>query len=139
MDSLESVNLLLEERRNLYGKLLQCSREQLSLLDRLNGAEEFPAEFVGLQDQWEKTASRVDIIQKKLEEKAQGQDFQDTELVEMMQECISNASLLQHSLLSYKESLSSDFQNVRDQRAIMNAYYGMNRRAPMSVYFDEKN
>lgn len=139
MDNLESVSSLLAERKGLYNKLLQCSRAQLGLFDRLRSEEELPAEFLELQNQWESTSSDINKIQKKLEETAREKDIQDSELVEIMQECIENMSLLQQKLTTYKESLGGDFQNIRDQRTLMNAYYGGARKTPISFYFDEKN
>ncbi|WP_334072151.1 hypothetical protein [Paenibacillus sp. A14] len=139
MDNLKSVSSLLAERKGLYGKLLQCSRAQLGLFERLRSEEELPVEFLELQDQWESTASDINKIQKRLEETVQEKDIQDSELVEVMQECIENMSLLQQKLASYKESLGGDFQNIRDQRTLMNAYYGITRKTPISFYFDEKN
>lgn len=139
MDNLESVSSLLAERKSLYGKLLQCSRAQLGLFDRLRSEEELPVEFLELQDQWESTASGINVIQKKLEETAPEKGTQDSELVEIMQKCIENMSLLQQKLTTYKESLGDDFQNIRDQRTLMNAYYGITRKTPISFYFDEKN
>lgn len=139
MDNLESVSSLLAERKSLYGKLLQCSRAQLGLFDRLRSEEELPVEFLELQDQWESTSSDINKIQEKLEEAAPEKGIQDSELVEIMQECIENMSLLQQKLTTYKESLGDDFQNIRDQRTLMNAYYGITRKTPISFYFDEKN
>lgn len=139
MDNLESVTSLLAKRKSLYGKLLQCSRAQLGLFDRLRNEEELPAEFLELQDQWESTSSDINEIQKKLDEMAPEMGIQDSELVEIMQECIENMSLLQQKLTTYKESLGGDFQNIRDQRTLMNAYYGGARKTPVSFYFDEKN
>lgn len=133
----ETLEHLLEERHKHYVTLLECSRRQLNLLKEREG-DEFPSLFSELQQEWNNSSAEIDRIQQIISSIDRQAVMASDKLQEIMQQCLDNMIILQQELAKYQEDLGGDVLAAKNQKSVMNAYYGMNRKEQIPLYFDEK-
>ncbi|AZS17588.1 hypothetical protein [Paenibacillus lutimineralis] len=117
----------------LYSKLLVCAREQYSLFTNTD-SEEHEKDFNRLSAEW-------DVLCAQIEQANQEYgipDHTDAALVEKMEQIAMVLSMTERELNDSVSEAGGNLKNVKEQKLLMNAYYGFDRRGHNSLYFDEK-
>lgn len=117
----------------LYSKLLVCAREQYALLTNTE-SEEQEKEFNRLSTEWDTICAQIERANQELGIP----DRSDEALVEKMEKIAMVLSMTEGELNESVNEAGGNLKNVKDQKLLMNAYYGFNRRGHNSLYFDEK-
>ncbi len=123
-----------EKRRTLYTSLLQCANKQYDLISILGTEEEYEKSFLQLSNEWDQLCAEIETIQSEIEDVTQA----DEELVNIMKEIMERLGAIDLRLQDNVGLAGNDLKTVKDQRMLVNAYYGMGRKGLDSIYFDEK-
>lgn len=117
-------------------KLLECARAQCELIDLLGSEDQYEEPFLQLSGQWDQIRTEIE----ELEQKVGDQDLShsDTSLVSIMEEIMECLRTIEKQLQDTVNEAGNDLRTVKDQRMLVDAYYGMNRKGHNSMYFDEK-
>lgn len=117
-------------------KLLECARAQCDLINLLGSEDQYEEPFLQLSGQWDQIRAEIE----ELEQKVRDQDLSnsDTSLVSIMEEIMECMQTMDKQLQDTVNEAGNDLRTVKDQRMIVDAYYGLNRKGFKSMYFDEK-
>lgn len=132
-----SLTLLLEQRQLLYKNLLDCSTQQVDLLNRRD-EESFPDLFHKTSEEWSSLTNQIEEIQCKLNTVFAKEDHDQISLVEIVQSISNNTDIIESSLRESEMEVHADMNSVNNQKKIMNAYFGAQFGDASSLYFDEK-
>lgn len=123
-----------ERRRMLYTSLLNCANRQYDLISMLGTEDEYEKSFLQLSNEWDQLCAEVEIVQKEIGDVTQ----EDKELVSIMEEIMERLRTIDMRLQDTVGLAGNDLRTVKDQRMLVDAYYGMGRKGLDSMYFDEK-
>lgn len=126
---------IMAEYRELYGQLLECTKHQLELLSAEESLERMTEVYLQSAEKWEEIRGRIDRMDLEFPIL---KEIQDAALAETMKNIQAYLQMIEAWLSDSIDETGSDLRTVKDQRLLMNAYYGMNRRGYHSFYFDEK-
>ncbi|GAA0377884.1 hypothetical protein [Paenibacillus motobuensis] len=121
------------KHHELYSKLLDCAREQYALLTN-SESEQNEEEYARLSSEWDILIAQIE----KANQEDGVPDHSDTNLVEKMEQIALILSMTEKELKDSINEAGGNLKNVKDQKLLMNAYYGFDRRGHNSLYFDEK-
>lgn len=113
--------------------MLDCAREQYSLLTNTD-SEEQDKDFNRLSAKWDTICAQIERAN--LEQGIP--DHSDEALVEKMEQIAMVLSMTEKELNDSVNEAGGNLKNVKEQKLLMNAYYGFSRRGHNSLYFDEK-
>lgn len=132
----KSEDFFANRRQALYMKLLECARAQCDLINLLGSEDQYEEPFLQLSGQWDQIRAEIE----ELEQKVRDQDLShsDTSLVSIMEEIMECMQTMDKQLQDTVNEAGNDLRTVKDQRMIVDAYYGLNRKGFKSMYFDEK-
>jgi len=126
-------SLYATKHHELYSELLDCAREQHALLTNIE-LEPNEEEYNRLSTKWDILCAQIE----KADQEDGIPDRSDTVLVEKMEQIAMVLSMTEKELNDSVNEAGGDLKNVKDQKLLMNAYYGFARRGHNSLYFDEK-
>lgn len=131
---------LIEQRKILYLKLLDCSRRQLDYLDDVEqDAENDLTYFLEIQCSWNECKRDLDELDSMLQNANISTATTDDEwLLETVREIEGNVEKVMTGLEMNVRQTSISLQNVNNQRKVLNAYYGLQRNDQVPLYLDEK-
>lgn len=134
-NSTKSTELLVNEQQLLYKKLLDCSIQQLSLVNKRD-EEQFPILYGQTIREWGSLVGQIETIQEQLDTTFSGKS--PNSLIEIVQQIAFNIDAIENLLQEHESNLGEDMNTVSNQKKIMNAYYGAHITDSSSIYFDEK-
>lgn len=126
-------SLFATKHHELYSKLLDCAREQYALLTN-SEPEQNEEEYNRLSTEWDILIAQIE----KANQEDGIPDHSDTTLVEKMEQIALILSMTEKELKDSINEAGGNLKNVKEQKLLMNAYYGFDRRGYNSLYFDEK-
>lgn len=126
---------IMAEYRELYGQLLECTKHQLELISAEESLERMTEVYLQSAEKWEEIRGRIDRLALEFPIL---KEIQDAALAETMKNIQAYLQMTEARLSDSIQETGGDLRTVKDQRLLMNAYYGMNRRGHHSIYFDEK-
>ncbi|MCM3040934.1 hypothetical protein M3201_14620 [Paenibacillus motobuensis] len=126
-------SIFARKHHELYSKLLVCAREQYALLTNTE-SEEQEKEFNCLSTEWDTICAQIE----RANQEHGIPDRSDEALVEKMEQIAMVLSMTEGELNESVNEAGGNLKNVKDQKLLMNAYYGFDRRGHNSLYFDEK-
>lgn len=131
---------LAEQRRELFIKLLDNSREQLEYLEVVEeDAENNLERFLELQKAWNMYTREIDRLNDTLRDKAPSYDASDEDwLIKILKDINDNLDKLGRGIVESAENTGESMQSVTNQRKVLNAYYGLQRNDQIPLYLDEK-
>jgi hypothetical protein len=127
---------ILEQRDQLYRQLLSCFVEQRLLLD---GSEWEPisARFLPLVDESNQLQQKIEAIQQQLEASKLDGSATNTTL-QLIQEVQQEVAIIHVHLSQFAQFMGQNLMSVKNQQRVMNAYYHLQNREQVPLYFDEK-
>lgn len=128
---------LLEHKQLLYKKLLDCSNQQLILIDKRD-EEKFPVLFEQTANQWDSLVKQIESVQEELNTRVLSDSKVSEVLIEIIQQIGNNIDTIEKSLQKREVDLEENMSSVNNQKKIMRAYYGAHFIDSSSIYFDEK-
>lgn len=137
MNKPAALTELLERKQLLYQKLLDCSIQQLSLVERINEPVFLPL-FEQSSVDWNSTVKEIEKIQGRLINEHRGH-LATTETIEnILQQIADNLKRISKHLREHEGQINEGKSSISNQKKIMNAYYGSHLVDSASIYFDEK-
>ncbi|GIO86574.1 hypothetical protein J25TS5_35060 [Paenibacillus faecis] len=126
---------VIAEYRKLYGQLLECTKHQLDLLSAEESLERMTEVYLRSAENWEAISVRIDRMALEFPTL---KEIQDAALAETMKNIQAYLHMIEARLSDSIHETGDGLRTVKDQKMLMNAYYGMDRRGYHSFYVDEK-
>ncbi|MCM3701041.1 hypothetical protein [Paenibacillus macerans] len=126
---------IMPEYRELYVQLLEYTKHQLELISAEESLERMTEVYLQSAEKWEEIRGRIDRMALEF---PMLNEVQDATLVETIKNIQAYLQKIEARLSDSIHETGSDLRTVKDQRLLMNAYYGMDRRGYHSFYVDEK-
>ncbi|MNW45377.1 hypothetical protein D3C74_226400 [compost metagenome] len=125
---------LLRKRQELYLNLLGCAKSQYTLINSLSSNEEYEETFLKLSNQWDQICNEIEDLDHQIGSVKETETF----LIGIMNEIMECLHSTDKQIQDIVGSAGHDLRIVKDQRMLVDAYYGMGRKGLDSMYFDEK-
>lgn len=130
--------VLIEQRRALFVKLIECSETQISLLSSDREEENLFSLFSSSVQEWNQCTQQIDGVQSLLNSLPSDHLDDAEELVELVELLATNVEKAKHLLEQSVDHTGTDLMHTRAQRKLMNAYYGIENTDQIPLYFDQK-
>lgn len=132
---------LLNKRLELYRELLECTTEQKRVAADYESMgkreEEILPFFAEYFETWDKHTQEIEWIERELGS-LDNSEADYMQIQEMMLQITSNINDIQVSLEAATKDTRKDLRGVRNQQKVMNAYYHLDSKDNVALYFDEK-
>ncbi|SDF86719.1 hypothetical protein SAMN04488542_1193 [Fontibacillus panacisegetis] len=125
---------LLGIRQELYLNLLGCAKSQYTLINSLSSNEKYEETFSELSNQWDQICNEIEDLDHQIGPVKEAETF----LIGIMNEIMECLHSIDKQIQDIVGSAGHDLKIVKDQRMLVDAYYGMGRKGLDSMYFDEK-
>lgn len=133
------ISEMLEQRKMLYLRLLECSRKQLAYLDEVEqDAENDLALFLEIQSSWNDCVHEISALDQLLQSADNSIETNDQWLTEILHEIDKNIDTTIEKLKINTQQAGTSLRDVNNQRKVLNAYYGLQRNDQVPLYLDEK-
>jgi hypothetical protein len=126
---------------NLYQELLDCTNEQRTLVEaelrKVEKEEDILPFFSVYFEKWNQIVEEIELVNTKLD----ADDVSNEErqqLQDMMTGITENITYVQDRLEVTSSHTGNDLRGVRNQQKVMNAYYNLNSKDHVPLYFDAK-
>jgi len=129
---------LLDQRRELVIKLIECSEKQIALLSSDREDENLFSLFSSLVEEWNQYTEQLDRIQSLLASLPGAYTDGSKDLIEFFEKLALNVERSKGLLEQSVTHTGIDLRNAKAQRRLMDAYYGMNNPDQIPLYFDKK-
>ncbi|ANS76093.1 hypothetical protein AWM70_17135 [Paenibacillus yonginensis] len=137
LDNAITLTGYLEQREAMYRRLLACFVEQRELLIVENEWEEISSRFLSLVDSSTQIQNEIENLQVQIN--MHDPDSSPAPVVlELISEIQKVVRSIQNALGRYSQSTGQNLKNVKNQQKVMNAYYHLQSREQVPLYFDEK-
>lgn len=132
---------LSESRINLYRELFDCTAEQKETMDNLladgKKEEDILPFFAAYFERWNQISDEIEWTNSQLSSPiVSDQELQQLE--PLMKGIEENVGYIQGYLMTTSNGTESDLRGVRNQQKVLNAYYNLNSKDNVPLYFDEK-
>ncbi len=132
---------LFEARNDLYRELLNRTVEQKEIMDNLlaegKKEEDVLPFFASYFERWNQITDEIEMINSQLSSSIVP-DQDAHQMGQLMKEIEENVDYIQGYLETTTNSTESDLRGVRNQQKVLNAYYNLNSKDNVPLYFDEK-
>jgi len=121
-----------------HENLLKLAEDHASYLEQLD--EEWSG-FPDLTAKWAKCTEAAKRADEELRSELGDERYEELFRMEALPLALKTNELIERSMTRMRNEMAAvggDLKNTRDQRKVMNAYYGMDRQNDTSYYFDEK-
>lgn len=138
LGEVDEYRSLIQQRRELLLRLIECSESQLLLLcDEEN--ENVASLFDKSIQQWNQYTQQMDRVQNILSSSVMPEYLDDSkDLVKLVQKLASSVDQTKSLLEQSTGHVGTDLMHARSQRKLMNAYYSMENSDQIPLYFDQK-
>lgn len=126
---------------NLYQELLDCTNEQRTVVEaelrKVEKEEDILPFFSVYFEKWNQIVKEIEHVNNELDVE-EVSDEERKQLQEMMNNITANINYVQDRLEVTSSHTGDDLRGVRNQQKVMNAYYNLNSKDHVPLYFDAK-